>query len=153
MFVEWKHGDIDIKLFEGPKKNEKKIDEQTLGRKVINLVGRKHFSFELKPLESGASPEILKFTLNQRESLFDPTLIQFILPYGDTTRTAAAAATCSSMHAGAQTALVSRPSPTDLESEGSSSRSGPCKRKAPSTQSRAPHDDSEIQERRSKYEF
>ena len=28
MFVEWKHGDIDIKLFEGPKKNEKKIEEQ-----------------------------------------------------------------------------------------------------------------------------
>ena len=28
MFIEWKRGDINIKLFEGLKGNEKEIDEQ-----------------------------------------------------------------------------------------------------------------------------
>ncbi|XP_030833973.1 uncharacterized protein LOC105443874 [Strongylocentrotus purpuratus] len=57
------------------------------------------------------------------------------------------------MHAGAQTPLVSRLSPTDLESEGSRSQSRPCKRKAPSTQSRAPQDDSEIPEKQSRIDL
>eukprot|EP00057_Strongylocentrotus_purpuratus_P021354 XP_011675828.1 PREDICTED: uncharacterized protein LOC105443874 [Strongylocentrotus purpuratus] len=64
-----------------------------------------------------------------------------------------AAATFPPTHAGSQVAGVSMLSQTDLESEGSRSRSGPCKRKTPSTQSRAPQDDSEIPERRSKIDL
>ncbi|XP_030837284.1 uncharacterized protein LOC105438370 [Strongylocentrotus purpuratus] len=83
MFIERKHGDINIKLFEGLKENEKEIGEQRLGERDIFLVDRKQFSFEVKPLEPGERQKFLKFTLNQKESLSDPTSMKFPLPYDD----------------------------------------------------------------------
>ncbi|XP_030833888.1 uncharacterized protein LOC100888322 isoform X2 [Strongylocentrotus purpuratus] len=142
-------------------------DEKRLGTGDINLVDRKQSSFEVKPLESEEIQKFLIFTLDQK-----PILNEFTLPYNDmeTTRTTAEA----------QAAWVSTLSQNDLESdvhyprrtlppsdypqqhvdntsdtvcEGSSSQSKPCKRKAPSTQSRVPQDDLEIPEKRSKIDL
>ena len=50
----------------------------------MNLVESKQFSFEVKPLESGASQRFLEFTLDQTESPSYPTLIHFNLSYDGT---------------------------------------------------------------------
>eukprot|EP00057_Strongylocentrotus_purpuratus_P017859 XP_011672333.1 PREDICTED: uncharacterized protein LOC105442168 [Strongylocentrotus purpuratus] len=100
MFVEWRYGDINIELFDGSKENKENIDKQILGERDMYLFESKQFSFEVKPLVSGASQRFLEFTLDQRKSSSYPTLIRFDLKYD-------AGAAFSTMDAGSQSAEVS----------------------------------------------
>eukprot|EP00057_Strongylocentrotus_purpuratus_P028137 XP_011682611.1 PREDICTED: uncharacterized protein LOC756445 [Strongylocentrotus purpuratus] len=112
MFVEWRCGDINIALFDGSMEKGRTIGKKILGTREMNLVKSKQFSFEVEPLESGASQRFLEFTLDQTESTFNPTPIHFDLKYDATATTnvettpAAGAAFCT-MDAGSQSAEVS----------------------------------------------
>ncbi|XP_030844334.1 uncharacterized protein LOC105443368 [Strongylocentrotus purpuratus] len=128
MFVEWRCGDINIALFDGSMEKGRTIGRKILGTREMNLVKSKQFSFEVEPLESGASQRFLEFTLDQTESTFNPTPIHFDLKYDATTITrvpatptvetiAAAGVASLPIHASLQAAEVSKQSGFDLQSD------------------------------------
>nr|XP_054761086.1 uncharacterized protein LOC129267398 [Lytechinus pictus] len=93
MFIEWKCGDINIELLEGPKDNENKIDEAQVAEQDFQRLDRRQLTFDVMSSVTDPSQRFFRFKLKQYRSLSSPTLLRFIFPYDDPATTMAAAST------------------------------------------------------------
>ncbi|XP_063959488.1 uncharacterized protein LOC129272730 isoform X2 [Lytechinus pictus] len=94
MFIEWKCGDINIELLDGPKDNEKRIDEAHVDEQDFQRLDRRQLTFDVMSSVTDPSQRFFRFKLKQVRSLSSsPTMLRFILPYDDPATTTAAAST------------------------------------------------------------